>query len=107
MPIIIPIIPIPPTPIPYTICIPNIFTPNGDRDNEVFKITGTAIKEFEIEIYNRWGIKVYNWQGINGYWDGNNNTGIPAPDGVYYYIIHLVTRENEAKEYKGFLQLNR
>ena len=40
-----------------TIYIPNTFTPNGDGLNDTFGVTGEAIKEFSLIIYNRWGQK--------------------------------------------------
>ena len=38
-------------------------------------------------IYDRWGLKMYEWDGINGSWDGNSKTGT-VPDGTYFYIIN-------------------
>ncbi len=67
--------------------IPNAFTPNGDQANDIFGPVSKAsdIQVLNIEIWNRWGSKVYN--GANG-WDGKIN-GTPAPSEVYVYRIKL------------------
>lgn len=89
-----------------SINIPNVFTPNGDNSNEFFKITGTSIKNFHCTIYDRWGIKLYEWDGINGAWDGNSKSGA-APAGTYYYIIDYTDVKDKSTTEKGFLSLFR
>ncbi len=87
-----------------TITIPNVFTPNGDGVNEVFKITSNGLKSLHCAIYDRWGLKLYEWDGVNGYWDGNTKTG-PAPDGTYFYIITYSDYLDKTTTEKGFLNL--
>lgn len=67
--------------------IPNAFTPNGDQANDIFGPVSkaTEIQVINIEIWNRWGTKVYS--GING-WDGKIE-GSPAPSDVYVYRIKI------------------
>ncbi len=85
------------------IFIPNIFTPNGDVVNEVFCISNKGIAELSCIIYNRWGGKIFEWNDLNGYWDGKN-----APDGTYYYIVHYTEEQSkEQKIQKGFVTLVR
>lgn len=68
--------------------IPNAFSPNGDGQNDVFKVKEgyQSIVSFHGYIYNRWGKKLYDWTDIDGGWDGKIN-GHDAKDGVYYVII--------------------
>ncbi len=68
--------------------IPNAFSPNGDGQNDVFKVKEghQSIVSFHGYIFNRWGKKIYDWTDINGGWDGTIN-GHDAKDGVYYVII--------------------
>jgi gliding motility-associated-like protein len=70
-----------------TILIPNVFTPNGDGSNDVFTVEGTNLESVEGEIFNRWGQKMFGWNGVRGYWDGRTQAGSEAPDGTYFYII--------------------
>ena len=94
-------IPEPPPP-PFSISIPNVFTPNNDKENDVFIIKGESIAEIKTSIFNRWGLLVKELNGINDIWDGNGQT-----QGVYYYVTELVTREGEKKVYKGSVELVR
>lgn len=89
-----------------SINVPNVFTPNGDNSNEFFKINGTSIKNFHCTIYDRWGLKLYEWDGINGYWDGNVKSGA-APNGTYFYIIDYTDIKDKSTTEKGFLSLFR
>ena len=82
--------------------VPNIFSPNYDGINDVFKITGLNDGDI-VEIYNRWGTKVYDFAGKNDAWDGRTTSGVPCENGIYYYI--LFSKENFID--KGFIQLLR
>jgi gliding motility-associated-like protein len=77
----------------------NVFTPNGDGQNDEFIIDGTSIEEFEMKIFNRWGERVFETTDVNTTWNGKvNNTGISCPEGTYFYIVNykfLFGEENE------------
>ncbi|MEY5048582.1 MAG: hypothetical protein RLZZ175_1941 [Bacteroidota bacterium] len=68
----------------------NTFTPNGDGQNDTWKILGLEnYPNAKIEIFNRWGVKVrYMANGLLE-WDGTNNHGELLEEGVYYYVIDL------------------
>ena len=96
--------------------INNAFSPNGDGVNDTFIIPILFnYLDFEIEIFNRWGTKVYYYNN-NGstnpsWWDGYATVGLlqgnskPLTVGTYYYIIHL---NNKVKEkITGWIYLNR
>lgn len=71
--------------------MPNIFTPNGDRYNEVFAPKGQFIQEYELQIYNRWGMLIFESTKFEYGWDGTVNSE-PAPEGTYYYIVSAQDR---------------
>lgn len=73
------------------IIIPNVFSPNGDSYNDVFEVTGLDVQYFNMEVYNRWGRKMYETQDIRRGWRGSvdNATDMPVPDGTYFYIINF------------------
>jgi gliding motility-associated-like protein len=85
--------------------IPNVFTPNGDGKNDVFRIRSTGMKSLHCTLYDRWGRKIYEWEGINGYWDGQTSGGILASDGTYYYVADLVDENDKSYREAGFVQL--
>lgn len=68
---------------------PNVFTPNGDQQNDFFKpseISESECLEFlQYKIYNRWGEMLFETQQNSAYWDGRYQ-GNPVSEGVYYYV---------------------
>ncbi len=84
--------------------IPNLFTPNGDGNNDTFEIRGLEFFEAnDLVIVNRWGNEVYkagNYQ--------NNWTGEGLNEGTYYYVLR-VKADGAAtwQVYKGYITLIR
>jgi len=74
-----------PNPVIY---IPNIFSPNGDGQNDVFRVRGENIETLQLTAYNRWGNKVFEGSEPQAAWDGTYN-GKPCADGVYYYMAAI------------------
>ena len=69
--------------------IPNAFSPNGDGVNDTWAINGLIkYTGVTINVFNRWGNRVF--QSTGGYtpWDGTVN-GIPVSSGTYYAIVEL------------------
>jgi gliding motility-associated-like protein len=80
--------------------VPNIFTPNGDGNNDVFVVTGKGVSSFSISIFNRWGKKVYESTDISEAWTGGGNE-----DGTYFYVVQGRSRNGNDLTSKGYLQL--
>jgi gliding motility-associated-like protein len=95
--------------------IPNVFTPNGDGTNDVFKFKHQSLKECRVTISDRWGRVVYRKKIDNIYeWEGWRgtvlNTDRPAPEGQYYYVVEGLGYDNVehgAKTYFEQLKDNR
>ncbi|NTW34067.1 MAG: T9SS type B sorting domain-containing protein, partial [Bacteroidetes bacterium] len=76
--------------------IPTVITPNGDGKNDDFEILSIqAYHEVSIEIYNRWGDRLFVYTGTGASyaskanrWDGKNN-GKDLPMGSYVFIVKL------------------
>lgn len=93
--------------IPEGIIIPNVFTPNGDGQNDVFNITTSGVKNFSIEIFNRWGQKVFESNSPMISWDGRTGAGVMASDGTYYYILKASSMSGQNWSKNGYLELIR
>jgi gliding motility-associated-like protein len=71
------------------VSVPNSFSPNGDGINDQWVIPNLAeYPNMNVEVYNRYGQKVFQSVGYGRPWDGTYN-GQPLPFGTYYYIINL------------------
>jgi gliding motility-associated-like protein len=93
--------------LPAIIIIPNIFTPNGDNINDMFTITATGITNFDCKVYDRWGIFLHEWTGVDGGWDGKGKSGANCPDGTYFYLINYTDNTGKIIDKDGYLQLIR
>jgi gliding motility-associated-like protein len=70
---------------PCDLTVPNVITPNGDGQNDFFKIPNIEFyPNSTMIIYNRWGEKVYKNENYENNWDGGN-----CAAGVYYYIFTI------------------
>ena len=83
-----------------SIVVPNVFTPNGDNKNDVFRITTTGIKDLNCDIFNRWGTKVANISGVNGFWDGSN-----VNDGTFFFILTATGFDGTEYKQQGYINL--
>ncbi len=68
------------------ILAPNIFTPNGDSNNDVFWIIAEDISNYQLKIYNRWGEIVFMSQTDSEVWDGIYRSE-KAPEGTYTWQL--------------------
>jgi gliding motility-associated-like protein len=65
---------------PMAVYIPNIFTPNGDGDNELFQVFGENILSLQVTIFDRWGREIKTLNSLQETWDGAD-----MPEGTYTY----------------------
>lgn len=67
--------------------IPNVITPNNDGFNDTFDLSGFDVAK--LEIYNRYGRKVYEKENYLKDWYGQNNNDGLLPESTYYFLITL------------------
>lgn len=90
--------------------LPNVFTPNNDRSNDVFgPFPYRGVKSIDLEVYNRWGKVVFKttdpdikWKGT--YMDSNDLLS----DGVYYYlctVTYIRLAGNVVEQLNGHVQI--
>ena len=85
--------------------IPNVFTPNGDGVNDLFTIKSSGIKEISLEIFNRWGEKLYEFTGVKAAWDGMTPLGAKVPDATYFYFVKATGFDDKQIEKHGTVNL--
>ena len=91
----------------YSAYVPNVFSPNDDQLNDEFIPIYKGVIDYKIEIYNRWGERVFNRNiGDKVNWNGMYN-GEKASQDVYIYIAHFQTFSGKFIERKGHVTLVR
>ncbi len=89
---------------------PNIFTPNGDGENDYFyprSKLSKGLTRFKMSIYNRWGQLVFETTSVEGRgWDGRMN-GNHQPEGVYLYVIEGTFKDGRKENHQGNVTLLR
>jgi len=74
---------------------PNVFTPNKDGFNDLFRpLSQAIIISYKITIFNRWGQQLYESADPDTGWDGIAN-GTDCPEGVYYFIASYTLGSSE------------
>jgi gliding motility-associated-like protein len=87
--------------------VPSGFTPNGDGQNDVFRIMHLKHdKLVEFNVYNRWGQLIFQTADLNKGWDGTF-MNVPQDMGVYNYMITTSNSSGANKTYKGTVTLIR
>lgn len=85
--------------------VPNVFTPNGDNQNDVFFIDVQNATNLEFTILNRWGNVVYETSGLTSVWNGYLKGGNFAQDGTYFVKYAVTGIDGAVIEGHGFVQL--
>lgn len=62
--------------------LPNVITPNNDGKNDFYKIPDEFLGDLNLEIFNRWGRKVFQSNGYMNDWNGGD-----LDAGVYYLLL--------------------
>ncbi len=86
---------------------PNIFTPNGDGDNDYFELDTKFADVVDLTITNRWGNIMYQSSGPNPVWDGIAQNGNDAEEGTYFYTYKATGTGGDVTEGHGFFHLFR
>ncbi|WP_348811958.1 T9SS type B sorting domain-containing protein [Flavobacterium maritimum] len=85
--------------------IPNVFTPNGDGNNDGWTPTNTInYPDLVFHVFDRYGRKVGTF-GEGQFWDGKYN-GTELPTGDYWYVLKL-KNDKDAREFVGHFTLYR
>jgi gliding motility-associated-like protein len=89
--------------------LPNVFTPNNDGINDIFKpFPYKFVEKIDLVIYNRWGNEVFKTNDPDINWDGiDAGTGKTVSDGVYYYLCDVYEKRLSGTEIRNIAGLIR
>jgi gliding motility-associated-like protein len=76
--------------------VPNVFTPNNDGYNDYFEIRNSGITQYHLQVYNRWGVMIFESFNPNTLWDGKTLSGVEASEGTYYFLL---SAKSDIKDY--------
>ncbi|MCW3084682.1 MAG: hypothetical protein JWP12_2048 [Bacteroidetes bacterium] len=87
---------------------PNAFTPNGNGNNDVFRVLGDGIDKgtFEMSIYNRWGELIFKTNDYNVGWNGaKGNSGALVEQDAYVWRVIFRDFAGKKHEYLGHVTM--
>lgn len=73
--------------------VPNIFTPNGDKLNDLFFIQSKNLMSLSTTITNRWGNEMISFNELDFKWDGKVNNELVS-EGVYFILYNGLDKNN-------------
>ncbi len=85
---------------------PNAFTANGDGLNDSYQWVPVFVKDFNIQIFDRYGERVFTTNNKNEPWDGKYK-GSPCQEAVYFYIIRYTGWDGSDESQSGNFTLLR
>jgi gliding motility-associated-like protein len=86
---------------PPTIHVPNTFTPNGDGTNDIWQPSGKGIGEYSVQVFDRYGVVIFQSNDPNVGWDGTMH-GKYVMNDVYIWRMEYRFVEDETGT-EGFL----
>ena len=95
--------------LPSKLEVPNVFTPNGDGNNDVFFLKVQNVSDISAKVFDRWGNQIYETNSSTGNieWNGTNQAGKDVPAGTYFYIIKATGKDGTEYDKKGNVSVYR
>jgi len=91
----------------FGIYVPDAFSPNGDGVNDIFQPKGFGITNYELNIFDRWGERLFTTTEFTQGWDGTypkRGSEVLKQD-VYVWKIKLTNNLGKSKEFSGKVTL--
>jgi len=90
----------------FFVYTPNVFTPNGDGNNDIFFVRGKGIETLSVKIYNRWGNKVFEINDIAQGWDGTYK-GAEQNTAIFVFVLEATFLNGKTVSESGDVSLIR
>ena len=96
----------------HTFWVPNVFSPNNNLVNDDFYASYTNVESYRMQIFNRWGEIVFDQEGKQPKWNGEDKTRNDALDknqksDTYVYLIDYKTIADTNHKLRGIVSLIR
>jgi gliding motility-associated-like protein len=92
--------------LPDHIFIPNTFTPDGDGQNDVFRVRGNNILYSDIQVFDQWGQNICSLSKTTTGWNGESPRGL-LPSGTYNYAVKVYLDNGVTSYHRGSINLIR
>lgn len=92
----------------YKLCdieVPNIISLSSTDGNQTWYVEAEGVDDFQCVILNRWGNLIYEYNDVNGSWDGRTMGGKLVEEGTYFYKINATLEGGEEVQKHGFIQV--
>jgi gliding motility-associated-like protein len=94
----------------FGLYVPNAFTPNADGVNDIFQPKGFGVVKYELNIFDRWGEKVFSTTDFEKGWDGTMQSRHDVKygtieEGSYTWLIDCTDVFGKSHELKGHVIL--
>lgn len=88
-----------------SVVLPNVFTPNNDDVNDIFKPKTRGIVQLSAWVYSRYGTLIHSWDRVNGSWDGYTTSGMECKAGDYFVVVEATGFDGKKYRLKTTLTL--
>ena len=102
---------------PVRLSLPNVFSPNNDGHNDEFIPFEIDLEELDymlvnleyidFNVFTRWGELIHSSSLVLPNWNGLNNKGFDAPDGVYFWVLKYKDIDGFEFHSNGYVALKR
>lgn len=89
------------------VILPNVFSPNNDNINDIYKPITKGISSLSAKIFNRNAVLINAWEGDGGFWDGYTNSGEPCASGEYFIILNATGFDGKTYKLQSHITLLR
>ena len=94
--------------------VPNLFSPNGDNNNDLLHIYGWSVDEIDFRVYDRWGELIFQSTNPNistpgsptWGWDGTFK-GVELNSAVFVYTLEVTYMDGREQVQHGNITLIR
>jgi gliding motility-associated-like protein len=90
-----------------SVFVPTAFTPNGDGFNDVLVLGTFNVREFDFQVFDKWGKLMYETKDPTTAWDAHDTKGKVVPEGVYMYVVRGYLNDGNKINERGTITIVR